>query len=285
MHAVTEGRMRWSSTPDAACLTPASTQGHPWLRCAFTARGAHLASGEFNLSYDKGTRHVVGRRRAALLKALGMEGSPLYTVRQVHGNRVHIVDSEVRQRGLDGTTGVEADALVTHLPDTALGVLAADCLPIVLYALDSPLVAVLHAGRMGTFHRVAGVVLSAIQRRYGIRAARMQALLGPAIGACCYDLDDRAAGPLQERFHDWELFIKPSVPCKDTGRPWTMSLAAANESQLLAEGIPQAQIETVSPCTKCHSEHFFSHRAEGPTAGRGMAIVGIRNDGQPNLMS
>ena len=279
MQAVTEGRLSWSSTPDAEYLRPAATQGHPWLRCAFTTRGAHLATGGFNLSYDRGTRHAVGKSRAALLKALGLEGSSLYTVRQVHGNGVHVVDSEARQRGPDGVPGIEADALVTHLPDTALGVLAADCLPIVLYALDTPLVAVVHAGRMGTFRRVVGAALNAIKHRFGVSAARMQALLGPAIGPCCYDLDDRAAAPFQERFRDWKLFIKPSEKDKDVGRPWTMSLTAANELQLLSEGIPQSRIENVSPCTMCHCEHFFSHRAEGPTAGRGMAIVGIKNDG------
>ena len=278
MQAVAQGQLRWGSTHDAAYLTPASTQGHAWLRCAFTTRGARLLPAGFNLSYDRGTPHVVSQRRAALLKALGLEGSTLYTVRQVHGNGVHIVDSEVRQKG---AAGVEADALVTHLPGTALGILAADCLPIVLYALDTPLVAVVHAGRMGTFRWVAGNVLSAVKDRFGIAASRMRAVLGPAVGACCYDIDDFAAGPFQERFPDWKLFIKPSGKCRNAGRPWRMSLTAANERQLLAGGIPQAQIETASPCTKCHREHFFSHRAEGPTAGRGMAIAGIRNVGQP----
>ena len=80
----------------------------------------------------------------------------------------------------------------------------------------------------------------------------------------------------KKRFPDWQRFIKPSEIHRDAGRPWKMSLTAANEMQLLAEGIPQAHIETVSPCTKCHREHFFSHRAEGPTGGRGMAIAGIR---------
>ena len=108
---------------------------------------------------------------------------------------------------------------------------------------------------------------------------------GRPSGRAVYDLDDRAAIPFQERFRDWKLFIKPSEMGKDTGRRWTMSLTAANELQLLSEGIPQAQIETVSPCTKCHCEHFFSHRAEGPTAGRGMAIVGISYDGQDPSLS
>ena len=281
MWAVTEGRLRWNGTPDADYLEPASTRGQAWLRCAFTTRGAHLAPEEFNLSYDRGARRVVDKRRAALLNALGLNGSALYTVRQVHGDRVVIVDSELRQRCPNSVARVEADALVTRLPDTALGVLTADCLPVVLYALDTPLVAVVHAGRMGTFHGVVGAVLSAIRRRFGVSAVQMQALLGPAIGACCHDLDDRAVGPFRKRFGDWQRFIKPSEIHGNAGRPWKMSLAAANEMQLLAEGVPQANIETVSPCTKCHREHFFSHRAEGPTGGRGMAIAGIRIGSRP----
>ena len=285
MQAVTEGHLHWNTTPSADYLTPASTREYAWLRCAFTARGAHLAPEGFNLGYDRGTRHVVSERRAALVNALGLKGSSLYTVRQVHGSNVFVVDSQVRQRSPDSVAAIEADALVTHLPDTALGVLAADCLPIVLYALDTPLVAVAHAGRMGTFHRIGAAVLGVIGQHFGVSAARMQALLGPAIGACCYDLDDHAARPFQEHFHDWERFIRPSDKHKDTGRPWRMSLTAANEIQLVDAGIPRAQIETVSPCTKCHCEHFFSHRAEGPTAGRGMAIAGIRNDGPLPLLT
>jgi copper oxidase (laccase) domain-containing protein len=60
-----------------------------------------------------------------------------------------------------------------------------------------------------------------------------------------------------------------------------MSLTAANEGQLLAAGIPPPHIETVSPCTQCHQQHFYSHRAEGPAAGRGMAVIGIRRNGKP----
>lgn len=281
MHAVTKGRLLWNGAPNAAFLTPAAVREHAWLQCAFTTRGTHLGEGGFNLGYDRGARRVVDQHRTALLKALRLEGATLHSVRQVHGNGVHVVDADVERREPDGSAPIEADALVTCLPHTALGVLAADCLPIILYALDTPLVAAVHAGRMGTLHRVAHTALNVIERRFGVYPARLQALLGPAIGACCYDLDDRAIEPFRERFRDWNQFIWPSGTRKNTGRPWAMSLTVANQLQLLAAGIPQAQIETVSPCTKCHLEHFFSHRAEGSRAGRGMAIVAIRNHGEP----
>lgn len=278
MQAISEGRLLSCRTPEAAYVIPSAIQGHAWLRCAFTMRRADSVADSFNLSYDRGPRHVVSRHREALLKALGLESSTLHTVRQVHGNRVCVVDSAALQNGL---AGAEADALITTLPDTALGILVADCLPIVLYALHTPLVALVHAGRMGTFHLVTRAVLGVIKRLFGVNPAQLHALLGPAIGACCYDLDNRAVRPFQEGFSDWQRFIKPSEQPRDAARPWTMSLTAANEGQLLAEGVPPAQIEAVSPCTKCHHQHFHSHRAAGPMAGRGMAVIGIRHNGEP----
>ena len=278
MQAVADGRLLWWRTPEAAYLTPVALQGHAWLRCAFTMRQTDSATGGFNLSYDRGLRHAVSRHRAALLKALDLEGSTLHTVRQVHGNRVYVVDAAALQ---NSRAGVEADALITTLPGAALGVLAADCLPIVLYALHTPLVALVHAGRMGTFHLVTRAAIGAIKRQFGVAPGQLHALLGPAIGACCYDLDDHAVRPFQERFPDWQLFIKPNERHRDTARPWTMSLTAANEGQLLAAGVPPTQLEIVSPCTQCHREYFYSHRAEGAKAGRGMAVIGIRPSGEP----
>ena len=278
MQAVAEGRLLWCCTPEVTYLTPIAIQGHAWLRCAFTMRRSGSATDGFNLSYHRGPRRVVSRHREALLKALGLAGSTLHTARQVHGNRVCIVDSAALHNGL---SDVEADALVTTMPNTALGVLAADCLPIVLYALHTPLVALVHAGRMGTFQLVTRAAINVMKRQFGVVPTQLHALLGPAIGACCYDLDDYAVHPFQERFSDWQLFIKPNQRRKIKARLWTMSLTAANEGQLLAEGIPPAQIEIVSPCTQCHHEHLHSHRAEGPKAGRGMAIIGIRPNGEP----
>lgn len=278
MQAVASRRLLWRCTPEVAYLAPVAIQHHAWLRCAFTMRQTDSGADGFNLSYDRGPRHLVNRHRAALLKALGLEGSTLHTVRQVHGNRVHVVDSVALQ---NGRADVEADALITTLPGAALGVLAADCLPIVIYALHTPLVALVHAGRMGTFHLAARAAIGVIKRQFGVVPGQLHALLGPAIGACCYDLDDHAARPFQERFADWRRFIKPSNRHGNAARPWSMSLTAANEGQLLATGIPPAQLEIVSPCTRCHREYFYSHRAEGAKAGRGMAVIGIRHAGEP----
>ena len=267
MPTLADGRLLWRETATVTYLEPLALSAHPRLRCAFTTRHAGRSGQALNLSFDKGERTAVLAHRQHVLQALGLEQTTLCTVRQVHGNQVCIVDAAILQHGL---TGIAADALVTNLPRVALGLLVADCLPIVLYALDTPIIALVHAGRMGTYHRVVQHTLETIEQRFATPPAQVHAVLGPAIGACCYTLDIRAVGPFQDQFPIWEQFCVPHGPER-----WTMDLLTANTLQLQAAGVPAEQIDTASICTACHKHDLYSHRAEGQEAGRGMAIVAL----------
>jgi YfiH family protein len=267
MQALQDERLRWHETATVTYIAPLAPPLPSWLRCAFTTRHAGRSGQQLNLSFNRGIHHEVLERRQQILQAMGLDGMPLCIVRQVHGNQVCVVDAEAMRAGW---TSVEGDALVTTLPQVMLGVLVADCLPLVLYALQTPMVAVIHAGRMGTYHRIVTQVLKVMVERFGVAPAQVHAILGPAIGGCCYTLDLRAVRPFQERFPDWETFFTPCGVER-----WTMSLTAANTLQLREAGVPAAHIVTASPCTVCHNAHLFSHRAEGPGAGRGMALAAI----------
>src|SRR5262245_755411 len=262
-----DGRLLWRETATVTYLEPLALSAQARLRCAFTTRHAGRSGQSLNLSFDKGDRATILAQRQHVLQALGLAHMPLCTVRQVHGNQVCVVDATLRQRGL---AGIAADALVTDLTQVALGILVADCLPIVLYALDAPVIALVHAGRMGTYHRVVQHTIEVMARRFPILPAQVHAVLGPAIGACCYMLDRRAVGPFQAQFPAWEQFFIPHGPER-----WTMDLLTANTLQLRAAGVPAEHIETASICTACHRHDLYSHRAEGQEAGRGMAIVAL----------
>ena len=265
--ALAEAHLLWHETATVTYLEPAVLRAQPGLRCAFTTRHAGRSGQSLNLSFDKGEHCVVLAHRQRVLQALGLDQAPLCTVRQVHGNQVCVVDAAALQRGL---AGVEADALVTNLPKVALGVLIADCLPVVLYTPDVSVVAVVHAGRVGTYHRVVQHTLAVLEQRFATPPAQVHAVLGPAIGACCYTLDERAVTPFRQHFPTWQQFFVPRAPER-----WTMDLLAANTLQLRTAGVPTAHITTASICTACHHQHLYSHRAEGQEAGRGMAIVAI----------
>jgi YfiH family protein len=261
------GRLLWRETATVSYLEPLVLRAHPRLRCAFTTRHAGRSGQSLNLSFDKGEHTAVLAHRQHVLQALDLEQTTLCTVRQVHGNQVCVVDAAMLQRGL---MGIAADALVTNLAQVTLGVLVADCLPIVLYALDTPVIALVHAGRMGTYHRVVQHTLETIEHRFATPPAQVHAVLGPAIGACCYTLDIRAVRPFQDQFPTWEQFFIPHGPER-----WTMDLLTANTLQLQAAGVPAKQIDTASICTACHKHDLYSHRAEGQEAGRGMALVAL----------
>ena len=267
MSALTDRRLLRRETATVTYLEPLALSAHPRLRCAFTTRHAGRSGQSLNLSFDKGERTAVLAHRQRVLQALDLEQTTLCTVRQVHGNQVCSIDAAMLQRGL---TGIAADALVTNLQRVALGVLVADCLPIVLYALDTPVIALVHAGRMGTYYRVVQHTLEVIEQRFATPPTQVHAMLGPAIGACCYTLDARAVRPFQDQFPTWEQFFIPHGPER-----WTMDLLTANTLQLRAAGVPAEQIDTASICTACHKHDLYSHRAEGQEAGRGMAIVAL----------
>jgi YfiH family protein len=267
MQAVAEGRFLWCTTPEIAYLEPAEQGEHARVRCAFTLRQAGAFGRTLNLSFDRGQRADVLANRQRVLHALGLGHTTLYTVRQVHGNQVCVVDEQAVHRGLQG---VAADALITALPEVPLGILVADCLPIVLYALEPLTLAVVHAGRMGTYQRIVYRVLEVLHDRFTIAPEQVYAVLGPAIGACCYTLDARAVGPFQKRFPDWEQFFTPHGD-----NCWTMSLTAANAAQLCAAGVPARHLRTTHICTACYNQYLYSHRAEGQEAGRGMGIAAL----------
>ena len=265
IQAIETGHFLWRETDEVTYVEPAVLSDHPELCCAFTTRHAGRSGRALNLSFDLGVRADVLANRQKLLHALGLGHTSLVTVRQVHGKHVCIVDAQALRRGL---TGVSADALITTLPEVPLGVLAADCLPIVLYSLQPRVLALVHAGRLGTYHRIVSAVLDIMYSRFAVQSQHVFAILGPGIGACCYRLDERAVAPFRDRFSDWEEFFLP----QGEGY-WTMSLIRANEAQLCAAGVPAAHVHTAHICTVCHGEHFYSHRAEGRETGRGMGVA------------
>ncbi|WP_089717260.1 polyphenol oxidase family protein [Candidatus Entotheonella palauensis] len=270
--SVREGHFDAWLTDEAAYLAPAPRPEMAGLRCAFTLRYAGRSGLGFNLGFDRGPRHEVLANRRRLLHALGMDKATLCTVRQVHSNAVCVVDEQALTNGL---AGIEADALVTALPHVPIGVLAADCLPIVLYSAHPRALGVAHAGRMGTYHQVVLAALKVMQQQFAINPSQIRVMIGPGIGGCCYDLDHRAIDPFRERFADWESYCLPQKPGL-----WTMDLVRANRAQLQAAGVPSAHIRSLDMCTVCHCAHLFSHRAEREAAGRGMGMAVLLPEGQ-----
>jgi polyphenol oxidase len=182
---------------------------------------------------------------------------PILLPRQVHGTRVVTAEP---------TAGpLAADGLVTAARGTLVGVVTADCAPILMVARDRRVAAAVHAGWRGA---AAGIVARALDhlRAFGVEPEEVEACVGPAIGPCCYEVgpEVRAAfvhgsGSVTEgawsRAHDRDM----------------LDLRSAVISLLLTGGVraPTA----VGPCTRC-SPAFCSYRRDGAAAGRQVSFIG-----------
>jgi YfiH family protein len=172
---------------------------------------------------------------------------PVARLEQVHG-------IDVRHATAAGSCGV-GDALLTRTPGTALAVLTADCLPVVLVGAGG--VAVAHAGWRGLVDGVLEATVAALGDPSTLRA-----VLGPAIGPCCFEVGEEVAG----RF--------PGAVRRPPGarRPH-VDLPAEARRRLHAAGLPDPAIGPPGPCTRCHQHHWPSHRGSGGGPGRLLAYV------------
>jgi len=186
---------------------------------------------------------IENRRRAA--SGAGFDGSALALARQEHGSGVIEVAP-----GQTGVVGI-ADVLVTRRQGPVLGVLTADCAPVVIAGARGT--AVVHAGWRGL---VAGAVEAGIEQVGPVWAA----WIGPCIHECCYEV-----GPeVIEAFSDRQL---------PTGRG-RVDPARAAEHILRRSGVDA--ISVAAECTHCEAE-YFSFRRDGLT-GRQGAFAGLVAD-------
>lgn len=225
-----------------------------WLRHGFTMRaggGSEVyGPAELNLGLTREDDAEIVRANRALVTA-EMGGRQLATVRQVHGTRVVRAAAEA----------VEADGMVTDEPGIVLGIMAADCVPVLLADTRLRAVAALHAGWRGTAEGMAREGVAAMAREFGSRAEDLVAAVGPSIGPCCYAVGDEVAG----RFAG-DLLVE--------GR---LNLWEANRRQLLAAAVQE--VEVVGECTACARVNgrrkYFSHRAEDGVTGRAMGVIAL----------
>src|SRR5260221_7621416 len=175
-------------------------------------------------------------------------GASLVTLYQVHGKRTVKIEKPWAFEDAP-----EADAMVTNIPDIALGILAADCAPVLLADASAQVVGAAHAGWKGA---LAGVLDSAIERMeaLGAQRKRIVAAIGPCIGVDAYeggpDLRERfvASDPAQQRF-----FRPGSRP-----HHFQFDLESLVESRLEAARL--ARVWRASVCTYADEAAFFSYR-------------------------
>lgn len=203
------------------------------------------------LRYDLGEgAEAFSTRRDAVLPYPVIQGH------QVHGCRVAVVDrAGMTREELEGY-----DAFVTHLPDVAIGVRTADCIPVLLYEAEARVVAAIHAGWRGTALHISRKAIEQMAHKYGCKPARLRAVIGPGIGPESFQVGEEVV----ERFREADFPIDRIVSFR--GRPY-IDLFQANRWLLEEAGVPAARIHVTGIDTYTDAS-FFSARREGVQCGR-----------------
>jgi len=233
------------------------------VRHGFSTRLGGVSRGAFsslNLAFDVGdVPEKVAKNRYLFCQALGIEEEKLYLLRQVHGARVVVAE--------ETPPGVEADGVLSGQKGLALGVLVADCLPVLLAAPRVGVAGAVHAGWRGTQQGVVQAAVRLMQQRWGVRPQEIYAGFGPGIGPECYLVGTEVVAELRRNLPFWEQFT-----CQVKGG-WQVDLLLANYLQLLACGVPEDNIAAVGLCTACRQELFFSFRGSGGKTGRMLGVI------------
>jgi polyphenol oxidase len=231
----------------------------------FTGRAGGVSAepfGTLNLSDGVGDdQAAVAGNRDRVLQGIAPSASRLAWLRQVHGTAVHMI-TELPAPTQTAAAGPppQADAACTDITGVALGVLGADCAPVLVADPLARIVGAAHAGRPGMAAGVVGELIG-VMTLAGARAARMHAVIGPAICGQCYEVPAAMRADVAGAV--------PGSACTTRAGTPGIDLRAGLRGQLERLGV--AAITDDARCT-AESPELYSYRRDG-TTGRFAGLI------------
>ena len=241
---------------------------YEWLQHGFSTRQGGFSqaygSDDLNLGFTHDDRRERVQQNRLRFLAEAARGARLETVRQVHGATVHVVGAAA---GEPLREAVEADGMITATAGVALGILTADCVPVLIADTRLRVVGAFHAGWRGTAAGIAAKGVEWMRSEFGSTPEHMIAAVGPSIGACCYQVGEELRGEFE-----------PGLFARRAGGLW-LDLWEANRRQFVAAGLAAEAVTVLQECTSCarvgQARKYFSHRAEKGLTGRSLAVIAV----------
>jgi YfiH family protein len=243
------------------------------VHAVFTRQGGVSAPpyASLNLGHTVGDDpSAVGINHNRVYEAVGTARSQAVTCHLTHS--ADVLPVTVADRGQVVGQG---DAIITADSGVFLSMRFADCVPILLHDPKRRAIGLAHAGWRGTVKNVAQSVVQAMVGNFGCLPENMTAVIGPSIGPCCYQVGEDVIQPVEAIFpptsdsnNNAQLFSRRN------GQHAYFDIWEANRRQLKTAGVGRTVVSRL--CTACHTDHFFSHRAERGKTGRFGVVIGYR---------
>ena len=210
-------------------------------------------------------RAAIAENRTRAISAV-LPGAALATVHQVHSAEAVVAHAPWPEDGRP-----HADALVTDRPGLLLGILTADCTPVLFADAAAGVVGAAHAGWKGA---LGGVLAATVRAMEGLGARRehIVAAIGPTIAQASYEVDDNFLRRFVEADGGNERFFKDGR----AGHAW-FDLEGYNLAALAAEGLGRVQalgLDTYAEADRFYSFRRATHRGEADY-GRQISLIGL----------
>lgn len=178
-----------------------------------------------------------------------------YTVlqpKQIHSDGIFVV----KEKTCESPIGY--DALVTNLPNFAIGVRSADCIPVLLYDFRKKVVAAVHCGWRGTVLKLSEKVIRLMTLEYGSCPGHIKAIIGPGIGPDSFQVKTDVIREFDKAgFSMDEILINKGTP---TMPDYYIDLWKANTHTLENVGILSSNIFVAGICSFINHDDFYSAR-------------------------
>lgn len=193
-----------------------------------------------------------------------MQLQSLQFLHQVHGVDGYIITGNTTMFPF----AQEGDFLITNVPFVGLGIMTADCLPIVYYDIEHHAIAVAHAGWRGSVKNIAPIVLQRMQKAFDINPKQIKIFFGPCARTCCYSVGSELINEVQKYPFAIKVF-------EHRDSAIYFDLIGFNQQLLQNAGVPEENfIRDYTECTMCNSR-YWSARKQREKSGRQMTVVAL----------
>ncbi len=226
-----------------------------------------------NLSYntnDNSGNIAINRSRLASYFGLPLEH--LIFPGQIHHNSVRIVEHTGNNILTNHECYPETDAIVTQKKDIVLCILAADCVPVLLFDPVNKVIAAVHAGWRGTVKKITYKTVFTMKKHFHCHPEHIIAGIGPSISRKNYQVGEEVVSEFRKIFpisnHDYIIDHERDK--------WYINLWEANKLQLKEAGLLPVNIEIAGLCTYSNNDRFYSARAGKGNTGRFASCICLR---------
>ena len=246
-----------------------------FVKHGFSTRLGGISKGCFasmNLGFGRGDNDEnVMENFRKICDSIGVSAEKLVFTDQTHTANVRLATAEDCGKGIVSKRDYcNIDGHITNEPGVPLVVFGADCVPLYFADPKRKAIGLAHAGWKGTCNKIGMVTVEKMKLTFGTKPEDLVAVVGPSIGAECYEIGAEVAEAFQSAFpkEQWKLFLKP-------GHKYHLDLWEANRQILLQTGIKEENIIISSLCTMCRQDLLFSHRAFGGNRGSMAAVLSL----------